>query len=382
MVAPPWYEVPPSGYGGLELICAALVDGLVARGHEVTLIGAGRRTGTSARFISTTTDLQYERLGEAMPGALHGARVNRLLAHDDYDIIHDHTLEGPLTAEQRQAPTIVTVHGPAVGELGDYYAELGESVHLVAISDSQRRQRPDLSWAATVHNGIVPDWFTASDRHDGPVLWLARFCQDKGPDIAIEACRKAGVPLVLAGKVNEPGEHRYLKEVIEPMLGDDVKLVLNADRPTTQRLLGEARSLIMPIRWHEPFGMVMIEAMACGTPVVALRRGSVPEVVNHGVTGFICDEPEQLPEALSRTSEIDSNACVAHVRNAFSANIMAYRYEQVYRRVIARAAAVRSAAADADATGVTPTDVESAVDTAVLARTTADIETAVRRRRA
>jgi hypothetical protein len=116
--------------------------------------------------------------------------------------------------------------------------------------------------------------------------------------------------------------------------------------------------------------------------VVALRRGSVPEVVNHGVTGFICDEPEQLPEALSRTSEIDPNACVAHVRNAFSANIMAYRYEQVYRRVIARAAAVRSAAADADATGVTPTDVESAVDTAVLARTTADIETAVRRRRA
>src|SRR5262249_61817883 len=128
---------------------------------------------------------------------------------------------------------------------------------------------------------------------DGPVVWLARFSPDKGPDLAIHACRVAGLPLVLAGKCNEPGEARYLDEVIRPLLADDVELVINGDRVTTNRLLTEARCLIMPIRWHEPFGMVMIEAMASGTPVVALRRGSVPEIVRHGATGWVCADPTE-----------------------------------------------------------------------------------------
>ncbi|NJC83764.1 glycosyltransferase family 4 protein [Planosporangium mesophilum] len=337
MVVPPWYELPPCGYGGIELICAALVDALCARGHDVTMFGAGVRTGTAAHFVSTVSTPQYERLGEAMPDALHAARVGRLLADTQFDVVHDHSLSGPLTAGYRSAPTVVTVHGPADGELGDYYAALGEHIHLVAISDSQRRQRPELRWAATIHNAIEPTQFVPAHNPDGPVVWLARFSPDKGPDLAIKACREAGLPLVLAGKCNENSERRYLDEVIRPMLEDDVELVCNGDRTTTNRLLTEARCLIMPIRWHEPFGMVMIEAMASGTPVVALRRGSVPEVVRHGVTGWICEDPADLPAALLRAGELDPRECVAHARSTFGVQRMARRYERVYRQAITNA---------------------------------------------
>src|SRR6266508_3956987 len=271
MVAPPWYELPPTGYGGIELICAALVDALVARGHDVTLFGAGRRNGTAAEYVSTLPHPQYLRLGEAMPTLLHAARVDRLLAEGRFDVVHDHSVSGSLNAPQREVPTVVTVHGPADTELGDFYAALGDSVDLVAISDAQRRRRPGLPWAATVHNALDPDWFVPAARPDGPVLWLGRFCADKGPDLAIHACRAAGLPLVLAGKCSEATEMAYLDEHVRPLLGSDVELVRNADRTMADRLLAQARCLIMPIRWHEPFGMVMIEAMASGTPVVALR---------------------------------------------------------------------------------------------------------------
>ena len=344
MVVPPWYELPPSGYGGIELICAALVDALCMRGHDVTVFGAGQRTGTAARFVSTVDEPQFERLGHGMPDALHAARVDELLADGQFDVVHDHSLCGPLTAGHRTAPTVVTVHGPADSELGDLYAALGQHIYPVAISDSQRRRRPELRWAATIHNAIDPSQFVAAHSADGPVVWLARFSPDKGPDLAIHACRAVGLPLVLAGKCNEPGESRYLREVIRPLLGDDVQLIVNGDRVTTNRLLTDARCLIMPIRWHEPFGMVMIEAMASGTPVVALRRGSVPEIVRHGATGWVCDDPSELPEALLRASSIDPDECVAHAASAFGAKLMARRYERVYRQAIAQSRRTRRGA--------------------------------------
>ena len=336
MVAPPWYELPPSGYGGLEVIVSALVDGLVDLGHEVTLFGAGTRTRTRARFVSTDPQLQYPRLGELMPAVLHTARVNRLLAAGDFDVVHDHTTDGPMTAPVRRTPTVVTVHGPVDGEFGDYFEALGDTVRLVAISKAQRELRPRLAWAGTVHNALPdaaldgpPD--TSETGPDRPVLWLARFTADKGPDLAIEACRAAGLPLVLAGKCNEKIERRYLAEVIEPRLHDGVRLVVNAERAETLGLLAQARCLIMPIRWNEPFGMVMIEAMAAGVPVVGLRRGAVPELVRHGVTGWLADDPAELPDLLHRVGELDPQDCVGHVRAKFSASLMAQRYERIYR---------------------------------------------------
>jgi len=346
MVAPPWYELPPSGYGGLEVIVSALVDGLVELGHEVTLFGAGTRTRTPARFVSTDPQLQYPRLGELMPAVLHTARVNRLLAAGDFDVVHDHTTDGPMTAPVRRIPTVVTVHGPVDGEFGDYFEALGDTVRLVAISEAQRALRPRLAWAGTVHNALpdaaidgpapTVDRPMADGEADRPVLWLARFTADKGPDLAIEACRAAVLPLVLAGKCNEKSERRYLAEVIEPQLHDGVRLVVNAERAETRQLLARSRCLIMPIRWNEPFGMVMIEAMAAGIPVVGLRRGAVPELVRHGVTGWLADEPAELPELLHRAGELDPQDCVEYVRAKFSASLMAQRYERIYRDALGK----------------------------------------------
>jgi glycosyltransferase involved in cell wall biosynthesis len=343
MVVPPWYELPPSGYGGLEMICAALVDGLVDRGHDVVLFGAGKRSGTKAEFVSTSADLQFPRLGETLPDVLHAAQVNTMIADGGFDVIHDHTTPGALAAPRLTTPTVVTVHGAVTGELGDYYEAVGDAVRLVAISRAQRSLRPHLPWIATVHNGVsVPAELGAppASNPDGPVLWLARFNPDKGPDLAIEACRAAGLPLILAGKCNEPAEERYLDRVITPMLDDTVEVMVNGDRAAIMEKLRGARCLIMPIRWEEPFGMVMIEAMAEGLPVVALRRGAVPEIVQHEVTGFICDRPEDLPEALLRAHELDPAACVRRVRSRFSADYMAERYEAVYTKAIAEHLAV------------------------------------------
>ena len=334
MVIPPWYQLPPTGYGGIESVCAALVDALCARGHDVTVFGAGASTGTAGRFVSTMTDLQHPRLGEAIPATVHAARVEALLSQERYDVIHDHSPCGPLSAKSRTAPTVVTVHGPADGELGDCYAALGRSVHLVAISEAQRRRRSGLPWVATVHNAVDPAQYTFSASPDGPVLWLARFCPEKGPDLAIQACRAAGLPLVLAGKCSEPRELEYLTDVVRPLLGPDTELVLNADRHTTRGLLRDARCLVLPIRWHEPFGMVMVEAMASGTPVVALNRGSVPEIVRDGVTGIVCADPTGLPDALRRVGALDPAACAGHVRDHFGADLMARRYEAVYEWLV------------------------------------------------
>jgi glycosyltransferase involved in cell wall biosynthesis len=336
MVIPPWYEIPPRGYGGIEVMCAALTNALAVRGHQVTVLGAGHQHGTSGRFISTMDELQHPSLGNYMPAVLHAARVETLLRQHQFDVVHDHSPAGPLTAVHRLAPTVVTVHGPVDGQLGDLLELVGNGVRPVAISQAQRRSRM-LGWAGTVYNGVDTTNLTARTAPDGPVLWLGRFCPDKGPDLAIRACRAAGLPLVLAGKSNQASEAQYLTDVIKPMLGSDVTLVTDADRPTTHRLLEQARCLLLPIRWNEPFGMVMVEAMASGTPVVALRRGSVPEVVRSGVTGFICDDPGQLPNALQCVEELDPAACVAHVRAEFGADLMARRYEAVYRRTIAEA---------------------------------------------
>jgi glycosyltransferase involved in cell wall biosynthesis len=326
-------------------MCAALVDALVARGHDVTVIGAGTRSGTRAQFVPTVTRPQHLRLGEGLPELLHVSRANLLIEDGGFDVVHDHTSAGLLSAASRSAPTVATVHGCPTGEVGHFLTCVGQSVALVAISSAQRRLRPDLRWAATVHNGLAmtpaaplgragPAGRAGRSPDRSPVLWLARFSPDKGPDLAIKACRAAGLPLVLAGKCTEPSERSYLSEVIAPMLGSDVELVLNADRERCQGLLREARCLIMPIRWQEPFGMVMVEAMAAGIPVVALNRGAVPEIVRPGVSGLICAEPYELPDALRKVAAIDPEACAAYVRRSFSAEVMAGRYEEVYRAAI------------------------------------------------
>ncbi|MEU6021710.1 glycosyltransferase family 4 protein [Micromonospora sp. NPDC048871] len=338
MVVPPWLSVPPPGYGGLEQVVAGLVDALVDRGHAVTLMGAGDEHGTSGDFLATLDELQYDRLGESLPELAHLARVNHLISPADFDLVHDHSTIGPLVAGRREVPTLATVHGNPVGEYGTVLSDTDRGVGLVAISHAQRRLNPRLPWVGTVHNAMeVGNFPRKREPGQGPVLWLARFSPDKGPELAIEACRAAGLPLVLAGKCSEPVEQRYYREVITPLLGPDVTVVLGADREAVLNLLVQARCLIMPIQWEEPFGIVMLEAMATGTPVVALHRGAVPELVRPGVTGLICRRPEELPAALREAPHLDPAECVAHVARTFSVERMAAGYEEVYQRFLVAA---------------------------------------------
>ncbi|RVX41591.1 glycosyltransferase involved in cell wall biosynthesis [Nonomuraea polychroma] len=347
MIAPPWQDVPPRAYGGIEEMLASLVNGLDRRGHQVTLIGAGRTTAP-ARFLSTYSRPPSERIGDPLPELLHAARARRLLAGLDADIVHDHSLAGPLTAACRAVPTVVTCHGPADGELGACYRELGADISLVAISDAQRRNAPGLDWVATVHNALDVDTYPFRPDKEEWVLWLGRFHPYKGAHLAIDAARAAGRNIILAGKLTEPTEHACFDTYIRPRLGPDATYIGEADAGRKRELLAAARCLLFPIHWEEPFGMVLIEAMACGTPVVALGRGAVPEVVADGRTGFVLHSAAQLPEAIQAIERIDPHACRKHVEQYFSAETMAAAYEQVYWRVLRSRSARRPASTRVD----------------------------------
>ncbi|GAA2214768.1 glycosyltransferase family 4 protein [Nonomuraea monospora] len=335
MVAPPWGTIPPRAYGGIEEMVAGLIDGLDRRGHEVTLIGAGTATEAAAAFMSTYGHAPVERIGQSLPEVLHAARAWCLLAGLEADIVHDHSLAGPLTAAGRAQPTVVTCHGPTHGELGDYYRKLGEDISLVAISESQRKQAPDLNWAGTVHNALDAASFPYRDHKEDWVLWLGRFDACKGAHLAIDAARAAGRRIVLAGKLAEPSEHVCFEEQVKPKLGEDAVYVGEADAARKRELLAAARCLVFPVQWEEPFGMVVIEAMACGTPVVALGMGAVPEIVVDGRTGFVVQTVAELPGAIQAAGRLNPLACRRHVEQYFGVSAMAGAYEGVYRQVLA-----------------------------------------------
>jgi glycosyltransferase involved in cell wall biosynthesis len=339
MVAPPYFTLPPAAYGGVEAVVADLVDELVERGHEVTLVGAGEHRTRAQRFFPTYADPPGRRVGEPLPEMVHAARVARLLEECDVDLVHDHTLAGPLLARGRSAPTLVTVHGPVSGELGELYRALAGAIRLVGISDSQRAAAPDLPWLATVHNAVRVESFPFRTEKEEFALFLGRFHPEKSPHLAVDAARAAGIPIVLAGKCSEPVEHAYFEREVEPRLGSDATLFGVADGPAKRDLLSRARCLLFPISWDEPFGLVMIEAMACGTPVVALRRGSVPEIVTNGCTGIVVDDPADLADAIHRARRLDAAECRKRAGSAFGVAAMATGYELAYRRLIDEVAA-------------------------------------------
>lgn len=340
LIAPPYFDVPPQAYGGVEAVVADLADGLVALGHDVTLIGAGHN-GTTARHRAVWDRIIPERLGEPFPEIMHAILTRReieeLVAAREIDVVHDHTFAGPMNAAGYAAmglPAVVTVHGPVNADLRRYYRALGGDVALVAISERQRSLAPELNWISTVHNGLAPETWPFETEKEDYALFLGRYHPDKGVHLAVEAAHAAGLPLILAGKCAEPLEQRYFAEEVEPRLGPQDQVVGVADAKYKRELLSRARCLLFPVQWEEPFGMVMIEAMVCGTPVVALRSGAVPEVVVPGVTGLICDTPEELPEAIRKVSALDPEVCRAHVERRFSAKKMSAGYARAYQRAI------------------------------------------------
>ena len=355
LVAPPYFDVPPTGYGGVEAVVADLADALVARGHQVTLLGAGR-AGTAARFMPLWDRTLPDRLGQPYPEVMNALKVRRavacIAAADGIDIVHDHTFAGPLNAPAYRGlgiTTVVTVHGPIDDDLYPYYRELGDEVGLIAISDRQRELAPDLNWVGRVHNALrVQDWPFRADKQDY-ALFLGRFAPYKAAHLAVRAAHEAGIPLVLAGKCDEPAEKAYFEQEVRPLLTDSDHFFGPADAVSKRKLLAGARCLLFPVLWEEPFGMVMIEAMACGTPVVALRGGAVPEVVIDGVTGLIRDRPAELPAAIERAASLDPAACRRHVAANFAVAQFGSGYEQIYQQ-LAPAGICTSADTDGRAT--------------------------------
>lgn len=343
LVAPPYFDVPPKGYGGTEAVVADLADALVKRGHDVTLLGAGE-PGTAAKFVPVWDRTLPDRLGQPYPEIMHALKtrraIERIVENEGVDIIHEHTFAGPLNAALYRVlglPTVVTMHGPIDGDLYPFYRELGDDVGLIAISDRQRELAPDLNWVGRVHNSLrIDDWPFRTDKGDY-ALFLGRYAPYKGAHLALDAAHAAGIPLVLAAKCDEPAEQAYFDEYVRPRLTENDHVFGQADADDKRKLLAGARCVLFPIQWEEPFGMVMIEAMACGTPVVALRGGAVPEVIADGVTGFVCDRPEELPQAIAKTETLDPAVCRRHVAAHFGFGHFGSGYERIYREVVGAA---------------------------------------------
>jgi glycosyltransferase involved in cell wall biosynthesis len=315
-----------------------LADGLVERGHDVTLF-APEGSRTAAKLIEGPPPLGAERVGNVWDETF--GSLMPFLRAGDVDVIHDHTgsVGSALGAMLGGEPPVVhTLHGPWSDEQRRHYSLIDDRVHLVAISESQRAENPDVRYADVVHNAIDVDAHPFGEMKEEWVLFLGRSSPDKGPDEAIEIARKAGLPLKMIVKRAEPGEQEFWEQRVAPLLGDDVEVLdeLSLDEKTT--ILCHARALLFPIRWSEPFGLVMIEAMACGTPVVGRPMGAASEVVADGTTGFLRETTDQMAEALLHVDRIDPRACRARVEERFSPSVMVAGYERVFEQVLAHAA--------------------------------------------
>jgi len=277
-----------------------------------------------------------DRIGQGVVEARHV-----LHAYDavrDVELVHDHTIFGPMYAERiPDLPVVTTAHGPFNDDLYDLYLHAARRHTLVCVSHHQRATAPDVPVARVIHHGIDASTFPIGDGAGGYALFLGRMAPEKGPKRAIEACRKAGVPLRIVAKMREPLERAYYDAEIEPLLSDDITYLGEVEHSEKVALLAEAMVLVNPIRWAEPFGLVMTEALACGTPVITFPEGAAPEIVDDGRTGFVCADEAAMAECLARVGEIDRAACRAAVEGPFSARRMVEDHVRLYDDVLAGA---------------------------------------------
>ncbi len=334
-IAPPWFPVPPTGYGGVELVVASITEGLVARGHDVTLF-AHADSKTTATLVSPMIDAPHPALlGGTWYDALHAAAAY-LEIGNDFDVVHDHSgIVGPALGALRDGnpPVVHTLHGPWTEPAKRYYALLAEYIHLVAISEAQRADNPDVRYAGVVHNGIDLDSYPFQAEKDDFLVYIGRANPDKGPTLAIEVARRAGLPLAMVVKRNEPFELAYWDEVVAPMLNSEVEVFEAITHQHKVDLLGRARAMVFPIQWPEPFGLVMAEAMACGTPVVACPAGAAVELVDDGITGYLRTSLDDLVWAVGQVGGCSPQACRTRAEDRFSAEAMVTGYEQLFERI-------------------------------------------------
>jgi glycosyltransferase involved in cell wall biosynthesis len=335
MVAPPWIPVPPPGYGGIEQVVALLCDALVDRGHDVELFCAPG-SQSRARVRPLLPEPYPDDIQRAMYEADHSALAMEAIedAAEPFDVIHDHSGFTLLAlADRLDTPLVHTVHGPFGEESSGFYARHGSKASLVCLSQDQARSAPEgARIAAVVPNPIDAGAWRLPRTPGDHLLWLGRMVPDKGPHRAIRSARAAGRQLILAGVV-QPGFEEFFASEVEPHVdGSQVRYVGEVGGEQKQRLLAEASAFLMPIDWPEPFGMVIVESLAAGCPVLAFPCGAAPEIVEHGCTGFLADDEEGLAALVARAGEIDPNACRRSAARYFPDGVAA-RYEAVYRSV-------------------------------------------------
>lgn len=345
-LAPPFESVPPAAYGGTERVVSTLTEELVRRGHDVTLF-ASAESHTTARLVPIVGQALWHQDPPCNDFGSHQAEIFAAILDriDQFDVVHSHLdyLGFPI-ALQPDRPMLSTLHGRLdVPSLLPIYRAFSD-LPLVSISNSQRRPVAAANWQATIHHGIDLSQFTLRTEPGRYLAFLGRVSPDKGLDVAIRVARRAGWPLLVAARPPLPldgnpevqRDHEYFEQVIKPLLSEPgIELIGEVGGAQKDEFLRNAAALLFPIRWPEPFGLVMPESLACGTPVLALREGSVPEVVKDGVTGFVCHFEDELVRAVDRIPELDRRQCRAEAERRFSPGAMADAYEGVYAALLA-----------------------------------------------
>lgn len=334
-VAPLYESVPPKLYGGTERVVSYLTEELVRQGHEVTLFASGD-SQTQARLISPCQ--RALRLDATCRDQMapHITMLDQVFEHaEEFDLVHFHVdyLHFPLS-RMHPLPRVTTLHGRLdIPESMQCYRRFSREP-LVSISDSQRAPLPELNWRGTIYHGLPETRYRLDERGGDYLAFIGRISPEKRPDRAIEIARQTGLPLKIAAKVD--GDNmQYFEQAIRPLLNTaDVEFIGEIGDEDKQEFLGRARALVFPIDWPEPFGLVMIESLACGTPVIGWRCGSVPEILDHGVTGFICDDMSDAVAAVNHVYQLSRRQCREVFEKRFSATRMAEDYHSIYQSLI------------------------------------------------
>ena len=334
-VAPLHESVPPKLYGGTERIVSYLTEELVRRGHDVTLFASGDSL-TSARLRPMCDRaLRLHRSKLVDPLAHHMLLVERMTREiGDFDVVHFHLDYLPFSQIRRlNIPAVTTLHGRLdIPDLVPIFQEFRD-MHLISISDAQRRPLQWANWLATVHHGLPENLYVKGNGDGGYLAFLGRISPEKRVDRAIEIARRVGIPLHIAAKVDEADKSYFESKICPLIQGTDIEFIGEIGEHEKRDFLGKARALLFPIDWPEPFGIVMIEAMACGTPVIAFHGGSVAEVIEDGVTGFVVNSVDEAVEAANNLDLIDRSVCRSHFLRRFSASRMCHNYVRAYQQL-------------------------------------------------
>lgn len=334
-IAPLVERIPPKKYGGTERVVHALTEELVKLGHEVTLFASGDSL-VSAKLVSV-----YPRaLREAKIKDIYGTNTFSMLNigaayqnQEQFDIIHDHcgVLSLP-TANIAKTPVVMTMHGAFTPENRVMYQTL-LNPYQVTISRAQGYAVPKLHHAGTVYNGLPMAQYPFSLEHDGYLLFVGRISMEKGVHHAIEAAKTLDLPLIIAAKLDDV-DQPYYRYYVEPHLSERIRWIGEVDEAERNRLMSRAMCFLHPVTWREPFGLTMIEALACGCPVIAFNKGSVPEIIKNGETGFVVEDVEGMIDAVQNIAAIDRAACREHALTNFSAEKMAEGYVEIYDKIL------------------------------------------------